>query len=218
MISYAAFYFVAWMSKKYGKFTEIVLLLVVTAWLIVYFAFVDKSYYSIDDVSKPFILFLYFISMLIGALFKKHIQLFQKLKAYNVLLFLLSLVGYFGSKIAFSRIHEIVCWQILNQLCVLAALYFMFVVFIGLEEKIKNFPMWINKTAKFISGITLHIYIVQFVIIRRLEDLVFPINFAVTTVSIFVSAVAIYYAEQLVRKTLVRIFKKQGKKDAESSD
>ena len=220
MLSYIAFYFLAWLSKKYDKTIEISLSVLFGAWILTYFIFVDKSVYHIDDVSKPFILFLYFSSMLIGALFKKYIDKFGKIKAVNVILLFVGLIVYFGSKIAFSKIQSIVFWQILNQLSILVVLYFMFAVFIGLEDCFKKIPDWINKAVKFVAGITLHIYIVQFVIIRRLEGLIFPVNFLVTTVAILALACAVYYAEFFIKKGIALLIDKtKGKKEnAESND
>ena len=95
----------------------------------------------------------------------------------------------------------------------------MFAVFIGLEEKFQKFSSWINKAVKFVARITLHIYIVQFAIIRRLEDLVFPLNFAATTLAILATASVVYYVEYFIRKVLVKIFNnKAGKENAESND
>lgn len=220
MLSYIAFYVIAWLSKKYDNAIEISLSVVLGAWILTYFIFVDKSVYHIDDVSKPFILFLYFSSMLIGALFKKYIDKFGKIKAVNVILLFVSLIVYFGSKIAFSKIQSIAFWQILNQLSILVVLYFMFAVFIGLEDYFKKIPDWINKTVKFVAGITLHIYIVQFVIIRRLEGLVFPVNFFFTTVAILLLACMMYCAEFFIKKgILLLVGKIKGKKEnAESND
>lgn len=220
MLSYIAFYVLAWLSKKYDKTIEISLSVLFGAWILTYFIFVDKSVYHIDDVEKPFILFLYFSSMLIGALFKKYIDKFGKIKAVNVILLFVSLIVYFGSKIAFSKIQSIVFWQILNQLSISVVLYFMFAVFIGLEDYFKKIPGWINKAVKFVAGITLHIYIVQFVIIRRLEGLIFPVNFLVTTAAILGLACAVYYAEFFIKQgILLLVGKIKGKKEnAESNN
>ena len=220
MLSYIAFYVIAWLSKKYDNAIEISLSVVLGAWILTYFIFVDKSVYHIDDVSKPFILFLYFSSMLIGALFKKYIDKFGKIKAVNVILLFVGLIVYFGSKIAFSKILSIAFWQILNQLSILVVLYFMFAVFIGLEDYFKKIPGWINKAVKFVAGITLHIYIVQFVIIRRLEGLIFPVNFLVTTAAILGLACVMYYAEFFIKQgILLLVGKIKGKKEnAESND
>ena len=145
---------------------------------------------------------------------------FGKIKAVNVILLFVSLIVYFGSKIAFSKIQSIVFWQILNQLSILLVLYFMFAVFIGLEDYFKKIPNRINKAVKFVAGITLHIYIVQFIIIRRLEGLVFPVNFLVTTVAILLLACMMYYAEFFIKKgILLLVGKIKGKKEnAESNN
>ncbi len=220
MLCYVVFYVVAWLSKKYDKTMYITLAVVLAAWLFTYFIFTDKSVYHIDDVSKPFILFLYFSSMLIGALFKKYFDKFNKTKIANIVLLVVSLIVYFGSKIAFSKIQSIVFWQILNQLFILVVLYFMFAVFSGLEDWLKKMPNWLNKAVKFVAGITLHIYIVQFVVIRRLQNMVFPINFLAATVAILALACAVYYAEYFIKKgVLLLIDKIKGKKkNAESND
>lgn len=212
MISYVAFYIVAWLSKKYANFTEYTLGVILIAWIVTYFAFVDKSVYHVDDVAKPFILFLYFSSMLIGALFKKNIDSFKKTKSINVVFLFVSLIIYFGSKIAFSKIPTIAFWQILNQLSIIAVLYFMLAVFAGLEEKLKKAPKWINKPIEFIANITLHIYLVQFVIIRAFEKLVFPINLAITTVMIIAVASALYFAECYTRKGILLLVDKTKRK------
>ena len=140
MLSYIAFYVIAWLSKKYTKTPEIALITLVIAWILTYFIFVDKSVYHIDEVSKPFILFLYFSSMLIGALFKKHIEKFGKTKIVNVLFLGVSLVVYFGSKIAFSKIQSIVFWQILNQLSIFNCTVFYVCRFYRLGRQVEENP------------------------------------------------------------------------------
>ena len=188
--------------------------------VLTYFLFVDKSIYQIDNVDKPFILFLYFSSMLIGALFKKHIDRLKKINAINIILLFVSLIVYFGSKIAFSKIQAIVFWQILNQLSILVVLYFMFAVFICLEDCLKKVPDLINKAVKFVAGITLHIYIVQFVLIRRLEGLIFPVNFLATTVAILALASVVYCAEFFIKKGIMLLVGKvkKEKENAENND
>jgi peptidoglycan/LPS O-acetylase OafA/YrhL len=220
VLLYAVFYLVVWLAKKYSYAVEISLGCVLGAWLIVYFIFVDKSVYCIDDVSKPFILFLYFSSMLMGGLFKKYIEFYKKGKIVNILLLFVSLIVYFGSKIAFSKIASIVFWQIANQISILFVLYFLFAVFIAMEDIFKKVPKWLHKTIKFIADITLHIYLVQFVIIYALENLPFPINFVLTTLAILAAASALYFAEYYTRKGVSCLFNKLKvrKKNAESKD
>ena len=220
MLCYVAFYVVARLAQKYKYATEFSLALVLGAWVVTYFAFVDKSAYHIDNVDEPFILFLYFSSMLIGALFKKHMDKIRKVRWYCIVGLFAGLIVYFGSKIAFSKIPAIVFWQILNQLSILIVLGFMFAVFIGLERALKALPTWLNKAVEFVAGITLHIYLVQFVIIYAFEGLAFPLNFAVTTAMILAAAAALYFAEAFVRKGILCLTKKivRKKENAKSND
>ena len=222
MLIYVGFYFVAWFSKKCGKFIEITFIVTFAAWVLTYFVFFDKSTYHIDDVSKPFILFLYFSSMLIGAMLKKHAEKSKTAKASinKCLLLLAGLVVYFGSKIAFSKIGAIAFWQILNQFSILAVLYFTFAVFMGFENQLKKLPAWINKSVGFLAKITLHIYLVQFVIIRRFEGLPFPVNFLLTTAAILAAACALFCAEHFIKKGILLLTDKVkgNKKNAKSND
>lgn len=203
MLCYVVFYVIARLSRENNKILEIALAVVVCLWVLAYIVFVDKSVYCIDDVSKPFILFLYFSSMLLGALFKKHITKINKIKIPNVIMLFVSLAVYFVSKSVFAKKQSVAFLQIFNQLTILLCLFFMFLVFIGLEDWFKKLPKNLNKCVKFIAGITLHIYLVQFIIIREFETLTFPLNFLVTTISIFIAADALYFAEYYTRKAIL---------------
>ena len=220
MISYVVFYLLAWLDKKYNKTIETSLLAVVIFWIIIYLTFVDKSTYHVDDVTNPFILFLYFTSMLLGATFKKYTHRYNHIKWYNVVLLFVSLIVYFASKFAFSKWQSIAQLQILNQFSIILSLYFVFAVFIGLEKYLQQFGKIINGTIKFIANITLQIYIVQFLIIYKFQHLVFPLNFFVVTCLILVSASLLYYAEFFVRKGIGVLIKRIKRKEnhAESSN
>lgn len=130
MIAYLLFYIVAYFSKKYNKLIEIIFVSLIIVWLFTYLAFVDKSIYHIDNVNEPFIFFLYFISMLIGAMFRKYKSkmVCDRVHLYAILL-PISLVLYFGSKIAFSKFSSIAHLQILNQISILIVLYIIFALF-----------------------------------------------------------------------------------------
>ena len=71
IVCYCIFYFVVHMDKKVNNFLEITMLVIFLVWILVYALVYDKSIYSVDNVSEPFILFLYTESMLMGALFRK---------------------------------------------------------------------------------------------------------------------------------------------------
>ena len=218
MASYVVFYIVAWLSKKWEKTVYVAFGVVLALWLLTYLIFVDKSVYNIDEVSKPFIVYLYMLGMLMGAILRKHIDKFSEFKWINLVLLALSIVLYFGSKIAFSRIQSIAWLQILNQIIILAVVYFIFVVLMSLEVSLKKVPGLINRIVKFVSGITLHIYIVQFVVIRRLEGLIFPVNLLATTAAILALASTVYCAEYFIKKGITVLANRVKRKKANAEN
>ena len=140
MLLYVLFYVVAWTEKQKEKSLEIIVGFVAVAWLLVYVFAVDKSVYTIDDVSKPFIMFLYFLSMLLGALIKKNTEKYKNFKFINVILSLVALIVYFATKIIFTRYIKFANLQILNQFTIIIALYFVFITCMGFENYLKKSP------------------------------------------------------------------------------
>lgn len=98
--------------------------------------------------------------------------------------------------------------QILNQFSILLVLYFTFSLFIGLESKLVNFSTKFNSVVKFVGSLTLQIYLVQFVIINQLSNLVFPLNLIVVVSCILLVAIVVYLLEHLVRKFIAFIINK----------
>lgn len=220
MIAYAVFYLVAYLQKRFPdkKIVEFTLLGVFTAYIAVYLIFIDKTVYGIDNVEKPFILFLYFQSMLIGALFNKYSEKYAKVKWYNIVLAFVCLIAYLGSKLLFDRYENLAFLQIFNQLIIMACLYFVFATFMSLEGKLKKLnPKW-NGIIRFLAGLTLYIYIVQFVIIAWLEHLAFPLDFFAISGLILVGAIVIYLIEKYVRKGIVALIGKAKKKEASAPE
>ena len=66
MLSYIAFYILAWLSKKYDKTIEISLAVLFGVWILTYFIFVDKSIYQIDNETSPLYCFYIFQVCLLG--------------------------------------------------------------------------------------------------------------------------------------------------------
>ncbi len=193
-------YIYALLTRKDNCFLETAALAVFAVWMLFYILFCDKSFYSIDNVSAPFILFLYFESMLLGALFKKHRGRFGKFNVKKAFFSVLCLVVYFISKTAFSKYDFLLNFQIVNQLVILITLFAVFDLFMSLEDSFKKMPRAVKVCVRHISNITLQIYIVQFVIIGHFEKLAFPLNLAVVTLLILVAASVLYYAEFYIRK------------------
>lgn len=200
VVCYVAFYVVSYLDKRNGKSLETSLIAVLLTWLLAYVLLYDKTSYRIDNVYEPFILFLYFESMLVGALFRKHKDGFGKFSGAKVLLTVLSVAVYFGSKIVFSRYDFLLNYQIANQIIILIALVAVFDLFMSLESLFRKMPNAVKVCVGHISNITLQIYIVQFVIIAHFKKLAFPLNLAAVTVLILVAASVLYYIEFYIRK------------------
>lgn len=200
VICYVAFYIVAYTDKKKGKIIEISFATVMLIWVVSYVFVYDKTSYSIDNVSEPFILFLYFESMLLGALFRKQKDRFGKFSAVKIISAVLCLAAYFASKILFSRYDSLLNFQIINQIVILITLFVVFDLFMSLEGFFDKVPKALKNGVRHISNITLQIYIVQFVIIGHFEKLAFPLNLIVVTILILVAATVLYYIEFFIRK------------------
>ena len=77
LVLYIAFYLIAWFSKKYLYAIEIALAVLFVLWVAVYLIFIDKSRYIVDDVYKPFIMFLYFARVFLSLLITSNIDLLR---------------------------------------------------------------------------------------------------------------------------------------------
>lgn len=202
IVCYCIYYIIMFFEKKNGKTLETAMSALFVVWLLVYILFCDKSVYRVDNVSEPFILFLYLESMLLGAFFRKHKERFEIFSFVKLLAAVLCFGVYLASKILVSRLPMLLNFQIVNQFVILITLYFTFALFVSMEQMLQKVPAKLGACVRYISNITLQIYIVQFVIIEHFEELVFPLNLAVVSVFIVVAASVLYGGEYLVRKMI----------------
>ena len=217
ILCYCLFYLIAYADKKINNFLEISMGVLFGLWVLTYVVFCDKSAYTVDNVSEPFILFLYMESMLLGALFKKHSGKLGVFKLYKPFATAIALVLYFGSKIAISKVSALLGVQIFNQFIIFATLYCVFDLFMCAESLFHKLP-FIGGVITHISNITLQIYIVQFVIINRLHSLVFPLNLVAVTVCIVAAASLLYYVELFIRKGISCLIAKKASNGKEIAD
>lgn len=172
-----------------------VMLLVAVIWLLVYLLFCDKTIYSIDNVYSPMIWFLFFESMLLGAYFRiNDAKVRNHFSAFSLIGLVISFAAYFASKLLFSKVAWISFLQPINQIMIFVLLFFFFRFFSGLDIKFDRFPKWIKTIINFIASITLEIYVVQYVIIDELKQVIrFPLNWIVLTLTILISAIALHW-------------------------
>lgn len=188
-ILYIPYYFVMRCLKD--KIFEVMVAVAIIGVVIYVFVY-DKTYYHVDNVREPFIRFLFFECMLLGAVFRQNYNSQKNVgngKWYvfaTGTLFLL----YFASKMLFSQKNNLASFQIINQILIFSLLYCVLKVFSIYNAFFEKMPASINGVVVFLSKITLEIYVVQYVIIDLVKqiNLPFPINWFVLTVCIVVVA------------------------------
>lgn len=210
-------YYAVMKIKQTRENIPLVMMVVLMVYIVVYVFIYDKSYYHIDTVREPMIWFLYFESMLLGVYFKTNDQKFRNKPNFiiGVIGTIILFVGYFVSKLFFSRNPSISYLQILNQLIIFALLFCVFRLFASIDSKLENMPKPIKKVAEFLAKITLEIYVVQIVLILLIRPhLSFPINWLAITASILIAAYALHLLNNLIFKAVNKIFK--GKKNTKN--
>ena len=177
-------------------------------WLLIYIFVYDKSYYHIDTVREPMIRFLFFFAMLLGAYFKDNMEKYRNKKSIiSWILLPVLFVGYFASKLIFSRIDSISNLQIVNQIILFVLLVVTFRCFMSIDSWLEKLPKWIKSVITFVSGITLEIYLVQIGIIDKLNFLPFPLNWLLITSVIVLLAVILNKFSSFVQRNIEKVIK-----------
>ncbi len=192
-------------NKRRGILVSMIFILII--YLIYYFFMFDKSFYHIDSVYENNIRFFFLICMLLGAWIKEKLSYYKSKKnKYNFLIIGVLFVIYFISKVLFSKVDILAPIQILNQIILFGLLYFIFITTLSYEDKLVLLPEYIRKTIKYISNLTLEIYLIQYLLIDRLNKFAFPINFIIVSFSILISAFLIKLFISQMNKKLTNIY------------
>ncbi|MBP5639363.1 MAG: acyltransferase family protein [Victivallales bacterium] len=200
LVLYIPFFFVMRIDAL-QRYLLWVMFFTMIVWLALYFFIYDKSYYHIDVVREPMIRFLFLESLFLGAWFRLNDStLRNRFVPWHCLLVGGLLVVYFASKLLFVRHASLATWQFLNQLALFALLFFVFRIFIGLDEKMEHLPHSIKVGINFISQVTLEIYVVQYVLIGVVRDfgLPFPVNWIALTAIILIAASLLHELSHLI--------------------
>lgn len=189
-----------------------IMIAIALVWLILYFTVYDKSSYHIDNVHEPMIRFLFMESMLLGAWFRQNDNKFRnRLKIIYPLFAVLFFAAYFASKVFFSKKPAFSSFQFVNQIAIFVLLFFLFVSFAGLDDKLNKLPLWLKRIVSSISKITLEIYVVQYVLIDLIREIniAFPINWIILTAVILAAAITLHLIckllYSLVDKTIMKV-------------
>lgn len=178
------------------------------AWLIVYFTIYDRSYYH-NTVREPMTRFLFMECMLLGAWFRQNDQrLRNRFHIVFLVLLILAAIGYFTSTLLFSKRANLAPLQFINQIALFVLLFFLFRFFCGIDARLEKMPRFVKSIVTFLSEMTLEIYVVQYAIIVKVNELnlAFPLNWFILTASILLTAFILHktceYIYRLADKTL----------------
>ena len=216
LVLYIVFYFVAKFlqadPQRFDRRFFALVAVLAAAYGVIYGTIYDRSFYHIDTVREPMIEFLYFFAMLIGLWFRHHKEEYLgKPRVWPWPAALVLFVGYFASKIAFSRGMLGSDLQFLNQVILLLLLLCLFRGFVGLEEKLHRMPEKLHSAMVFVAGFAFEIYLVQYVLIPRLNIGPFPVNFLLVSGTIFVSALALHKLHDWMMSGVDRLSAKSSK-------
>ena len=171
---------------------------VAALWLLIYATIYDTSFYHIDTVREPMIRFLFFESMLLGALFRQNANqsrtITKKSHVVNAALLLIMFLLYFSSKLIFSRVPSLSHLQLINQVLIFGLLWCLLRWASCLDSKLESLPPFAKHCITFISVRTLEIYVVQYVLIDLIRPILgFPANWFVLTGAILAAATLLHW-------------------------
>ena len=209
MILYALFYLVRKLQNRCKIDTHWVLLATLVLCAIVYIFFFDRSWYHIDNVEEKWVRFQFWLSMMLGVNLREKYDTIEKTIspaewAGTAILF----VGYFAGKVLVSRYAALSNVQFLSPMLLIMLVWQISRIFIKLEKRglLESAGKW-NRLAKFLSSLTLEIYLVQNVIIHHLSTLPFPVDFIVVTGLILVAAWAVHQIASWLQKKCTILMK-----------
>lgn len=116
----------------------------------------------------------------------------------------ISLILYFVSKMLFVKYSQYSEYQLLNQIILFGVLFLFFRVFMAFERRFSKMPRKLNWLARFLADHTLEIYLVQYVIIAKLDYGPFPVNWIVVSAAIIISAAILRYMSQFILNRMVK--------------
>lgn len=209
MLLYLLFYPVRTLQKKYAVSSIWVILITLLLFTLVYLFRFDSSYYHLDAVEENWVRFQFWISMMAGAhLRESYARISSKISVAEWILLPVLTVVYFAAKIAVSRYPILWDVQFLSPLTLLLLVIYLSLIFIKLEKQGRfASENRLNPLIRFLSSITLEIYLVQNVIIGKLSFLPFPANFLVVTALILTVAWAVHWVAVRLQKALLSCLK-----------
>ncbi len=160
----------------------------------------DSTYYHIDTVEEPMILFSYAMAMLMGALFRlRKGQAVRGHLAFSLLV--VAALIYIYTKTAVGSGAIAPTYQFVNQVSILLLLLALMLSGEVMNRLMEKAPGVLRKPAAFLASITLEVYLVQYLIFRLpyLAELFFPLNLLLTLTFIILVA---WFAHIIINRFL----------------
>ena len=195
VILYVPFYSVM-RIKSIRDRLSLVLFVVGLFWFLSFFFLYDRTRYAVMNTREPFVRWLFFEGMLLGAWFRQKDQWTRnKLNlCIPAVVGTILLIGiYFVVKAKIENLPQLYQYQIILPLINLAVIALIFQTFSSLDAKLESLKGWMKKFISLISKLTLEIYLVQFVIIDHCKSVgSFPLKWILTTFTILVAAYVLH--------------------------
>ena len=203
MLLYILFYLVRFLQSKFKIDTALIIIVVLLVFSSAYFIWYDKSYYHIDDILENWVRFMFFESMLIGAYLRQNYDKFKSgVSMRDIVCCSALLIGHVVSKLILRKIPAAASIQIISPLIIISCVAYITAIFIKLEKKgvWKQYQRKYGKVVRIISGMSLEVYLCQYLFIHRFYILPFPVNFLVVTGFIILTAQLIHIISDFINK------------------
>lgn len=206
------FYFIYTLLEKISIFNNyyIFAIIMVLIYLIIYVFVLDTSIWIIEtpglnSLSSSFKLVYYFLIMVTGG-FLRYKNFSVKEAKFARKGWIVSILLMYASKVAMGKIQFLMHIQFLSQLCT-----FIFAVCIMIAsvdsviiKKIEKNLSFV-KVTRYVSSISLEIYLVQFIIINFVSRYSFPINVFLSVFLIFLFASLLKYLRVIIINEVVAV-------------
>lgn len=187
LVFYVAFYFVMKYAKKHILFVATCLAL---PFLLTYFLY-ENNKWVVDYAVHPYRLhwYYYFVLMLVGTYCRITPPIIKNVKGVGALVYLLLAVVSFVCSYGLKFIVEKSDWSVSPHLQLLFPIGVCIFTMAMFElSKSLRYGMVFDKLNRFFAGLTLEIYVVQFMVISLCSGCPFPLRFLVTVFVILLLA------------------------------
>ena len=184
MLLYVVYYVLRSIQNRYRISCHWLLVGTLLLFVMMYVLFFDKSGYNIDNAGKGWVRWQFFLSMLVGAMLRENYdRISSRISLVEIVSAVVFLVAYFLGKILGSRRGMLLHLQIMVPIFLVCFITFVAIIAIKLEKQgfFARINSKISAIPKFVSGLTLEIYLGQLLILWKFESLPFPVDFVVVT-------------------------------------